>query len=78
MNAKKIINTIKEKCHEAPKRAADYHEALLDEVSDIIWAEHQHTIRATTIQKIVTDHCEALGDFILRNEVGKPSNKGNL
>lgn len=67
MNKRKIIDTIKGKCHEAPERALDYHDALLETVSDIIWAEYQHTIKATTIQKTVTDCCEALGDYIQRN-----------
>jgi fructose-1,6-bisphosphatase len=70
MNPKKLINTIETKCREAPERVPDYHEALLDAISDIVWAEHQHAIRATTIQKIVTDHCEALGDFIYRGTEG--------
>ena len=73
MSTKKIINIIKEKCQEAPERAPDYQKALLDTVSDVVWAEHQHSIRATTIQKIVTDYCEALGDFIQRNA---PEQKG--
>jgi len=67
MSTKRIINVIKGKCQEATERVPDYHEALLDAVSDIIWAEHQHAIRQTTIQKTVTDYCEALGDFIQRN-----------
>jgi len=67
MNTRKIINVIREKCNEAPERAADYQKALLDTVADIIWAEHEHAIRATTIQKKVMDYCEALGDFIQRN-----------
>ncbi len=69
MSTKRIISIIKEKCQEAPERAPDYHKALLDTVSDIVWAEHQHSIRATTIQKIVTDQCEALGDFLQRNRI---------
>ena len=71
MSTKRIINVIKVKCHEAPERAPDYHKALFDTVSDVIWAEHQHAIRATTIQKTVTDLCEALGDFIQRNAGGE-------
>lgn len=67
MSTKKIIDIIKEKCQQAPERVPDYRDALLDTVSDVIWAEHQHAIRATTIQKIVTDQCEALGDFIQRS-----------
>jgi fructose-1,6-bisphosphatase len=67
MSTKRIINIIKEKCQQAPERAPDYHEVLLDVVTDIVWAEHQHAIRATTIQKLVTDQCEVLGDFIQRN-----------
>ena len=67
MNTRKIINVIRDKCSEAPERAIDYHNALLDTIADIVWAEHEHAIRATTIQKKVQDYCEALGDFIQRN-----------
>ena len=67
MNTRKIVDVIKGKCHEASERAPDYHDALLDTVSDIVWAEYQHTIRATTIQQKVTDCCEVLGDYIQRN-----------
>lgn len=67
MNPKKLINAIKEKCQEVPERAPGYRAALLDTVSDIVWEEHKHAIRATTIQKTVTDCCEALGDYIPRN-----------
>ena len=67
MSTRRIINIIKEKCQQAPERAPDYRKVLLDTVSDIVWAEHQHSIQATRIQKIVTDNCEALGDFIQRN-----------
>lgn len=67
MNTRKIINVIRDKCSEAPERATDYHKALLDTIADIVWAEHEHAIRATTIQKKITDYCEALGDFIQRN-----------
>ena len=67
MNTRKIIDVIKGKCHEAAERAPDYHDALLETVSDIVWAEYQHKIRETTIQKKVTDCCEALGDYIQRN-----------
>lgn len=71
MNPKKLINTIKEKCQEVPERAPDYQAELLDTVSDIVWAEHKHAIRATTIQKTVTDCCEALGDYVHRNSRDK-------
>ena len=64
MDTRKIIDVIKQKCHEAPERAPDYHDELLDKVSDIVYAEYQHTIRATTIQQKVVDYCEALGDYI--------------
>lgn len=67
MNTRKIIDVIKQKCHEAPERAPDYHDAILDVVSDIVWAEYQHTIRQTTIQQKVTECCEVLGDYIQRN-----------
>ena len=67
MNARRVIDTIKDSCREAPERAPDYHEALFDTVSDIVWAEYQHTIRATTIQQKVTDYCEVLGDYVQRN-----------
>ena len=67
MNPKKLINTIKQKCQEVPERAPGYHAALLDTVSDIVWEENKHAIRSTTIQKIVTDCCEALGDYVHRN-----------
>ena len=75
MSTKRIINVIKEKCKEAPERAPDYHEALLDTVSEIIWAEYQHAIRATSIQKAITDSCEALGDYIHRNTSNEDENK---
>jgi fructose-1,6-bisphosphatase len=75
MNTRKIIDVIKVKCQEAPERAPDYYDALLDTVSDIVWAEHQHTIRATTIQQKVTDYCEALGDYIQRNAKDEKINK---
>jgi len=64
MSTRRIINVMKIKCKEAPKRAPDYHKALFDAVSDIVWAEYQHAIRATTIQKTVTDCCESLGDYV--------------
>ena len=67
MNTRKIIDVIKQKCYEAPERAPEYKEALLDTVSDVVWSEYQHNIRATTIQQKVTDLCEALGDYIQRN-----------
>ena len=67
MNTRKIIDVIKQKCNETPERAPDYHDAILDVVSDIVWADHQHTIRQTTIQQKVTECCEVLGDFIQRN-----------
>ena len=66
MNTRKIIDVIKQKCNEAPERAPDYHGAILDVVSDIVWAEYQHT-RQTTIQQKVTECCEVLGDFIQRS-----------
>jgi hypothetical protein len=67
MSTRKIINVMKLKCGEAPERAPDYHKALFEAVTDIVWAEHEHAIRATTIQKNVMDCCEALGDYIDRN-----------
>ena len=67
MSTKKIIGIVLEKCAEAEERAPDYRKALLDTVSDIVWAEHLNSVRSTPIQKIVTDYCQALGDFIERN-----------
>ena len=67
MNTRKIVDVISEKCKHAPDRVEDYHEALLDAVTEIIWKERQHVTQATQIQKEVTDSCEALGDFIDRN-----------
>lgn len=75
MTTKRIIGVIKEKCQLASERVPDYHMALLDSVTDIIWDEYKHVIQATTIQKQVTDKCEALGDFIHRNTRGSDINK---
>jgi hypothetical protein len=71
MNTKKIIGVIKEKCKDAPQRTEDYHKALLDTVSDVVYAEYKHTIQKTTIEKDITDLCEALGDFIERTSTSK-------
>ena len=67
MNPWKLISTFKEKCKEAPERAPDYHDALFDTLSDIIWKEYEHSIRSTNIQKTITEYCDALGEYIYRN-----------
>ena len=64
MDPKKLISTIKGKCQEAPERIPGYQEALLESVADIVWLEREHAIQAISIQKKVTDCCEALGEFI--------------
>lgn len=69
MTTENIIRTIKKKCQEAPKRAPNYEEVLLDTVSDILLAENLHATQATNIQQKVTDYCESLGDFIFHNTI---------
>lgn len=66
MSSKKVISVIKDKCKQAPARAPDYQDELMDKVAEIVWAERQHIIRSTNIQKIVTDYCEVLGEYIYR------------
>ena len=71
MNPNKLVKIFKEKCADAPKRVPDYHNALFETLSEIIWKEYEHSIRATNIQKSITEYCDALGEYVYQKSKGK-------
>jgi hypothetical protein len=61
LNQRRIIEIIGAEARAQPNRVKDYHDELIHTIGDIITYEREHSVRATNIQKLVTDKCSALG-----------------
>ena len=65
LNERKIVKIILEKCNEIEERCPGYREELEEVVADIVFAEREHRIKGTYIQKHISERCDTAGRFLL-------------
>ena len=68
MNPRRVIETLENKCMDVPERVPGYNKALFDAASGVIWDEHEHAIRETTIMQKIKERCECLAKFAFENQ----------
>ena len=68
LNDRKIISIILKQCDEIEQRCEGYREEIVEVISDILELERSHRVSATTIQKKISDKCNAAGRFLARRD----------
>lgn len=64
---RRLIEVIRQQCASVDERVPGYLAELENAVADVMVAERDHSVRATAIQQQITDHLEALGDFLWKH-----------
>ena len=67
LNDRRIIQIIIEQCSTLPRRCEGYLEEIVDVVAEVLAYERQHRVAATSIQKQITNKCDAAGRFLARS-----------
>lgn len=75
LNQKRIIEIIGAEARDQPDRIKGYHDELIQTIDDIIKYEREHSVKATNIQKLITDKCSALGFLLDRESVAAVDKK---
>ena len=66
LNDRRIISIIMEQCAELEPRCEGYEEEIVQVIAEILTYERQHRVSATTIQKKISDKCDAAGRFLAK------------
>lgn len=64
-NEEKIRDIMHQECEKIKERCEGYREELVKVINDIIVAERQHRVQATTIQKKINDRLNLAGQFLM-------------
>ena len=64
LNDRRIIQIIIEQCSALPNRCEGYLEEIVDVVAEVLAYERQHRVSATSIQKQISNKCDAAGRFL--------------
>lgn len=64
-NEEKIREIMHQECEKIEERCEGYREELVKVINDIIVAERQHRVQATTIQKKINDRLNSAGQFLM-------------
>ena len=77
LNDQKIINIIFSECKSLEERCDGYKEEIREAIVEIITAERQHRVQGTNIQQKINGKCQAVGDFLAKNQDLTKVTKGN-
>ncbi len=78
LNDRRIIQIIMEQCGELEERCDGYTEEIVEVVADILAREREHRVSATSIQKKVTDKCDAAGLFLAKQRAKSDPTSGPI
>lgn len=68
LNDRKIINIILDECKSVEERCDGYKEEIREAIVEIITVERQHRVQGTNIQQKINGKCQAVGDFLSKNQ----------